>query len=265
MRDDFSQKTKDILAKRVGYICSNPKCRMSTVGPNSERTNNISIGVAAHISAASGGGPRYNPQFTQMQRQSIENGIWLCQSCSKLIDRDTSLYSVETLTKWRIDAENEASERLNKQMGNIKTITQNKVRELDKNGYYETTFHGQKLRFFVDCNDNLHLEHEPSDGIISYQVIDKNGKMQVHKWPYPLNEYEISIDQTLILNAKKEILPDGRIKEFYKLKWDNEAEIIKDSNGKLLYFHIKKDSVINHLDKKIWIDKPDFIVADLKS
>jgi hypothetical protein len=27
MRDDFSERTKEILAGRVGYRCSNPECR----------------------------------------------------------------------------------------------------------------------------------------------------------------------------------------------------------------------------------------------
>lgn len=35
MSPDFNQKTVDVLAKRAGYVCSNPDCRVSTVGPNS--------------------------------------------------------------------------------------------------------------------------------------------------------------------------------------------------------------------------------------
>lgn len=30
MRDDFSQTTKDLLANRVGWKCSNPNCRKAT-------------------------------------------------------------------------------------------------------------------------------------------------------------------------------------------------------------------------------------------
>ena len=32
MRDDFSQRTKDLLANRVGWKCSNPNCRKATRG-----------------------------------------------------------------------------------------------------------------------------------------------------------------------------------------------------------------------------------------
>lgn len=42
-RDDFTEATKKLLAKRVGYICSNPFCRRVTVGPQigGEKTVNI--------------------------------------------------------------------------------------------------------------------------------------------------------------------------------------------------------------------------------
>ena len=35
-RDDFSLTVKDILAKRVGYVCSNPNCKRHTIAPNSK-------------------------------------------------------------------------------------------------------------------------------------------------------------------------------------------------------------------------------------
>lgn len=53
MRDDFNSSTKDVLAKRVGFHCSNPNCRTLTCGPRTEANKFVSIGVAAHISAAS--------------------------------------------------------------------------------------------------------------------------------------------------------------------------------------------------------------------
>ncbi len=34
MRPDFSKATIDTLAKRAAFKCSNPDCRIATVGPN---------------------------------------------------------------------------------------------------------------------------------------------------------------------------------------------------------------------------------------
>ena len=61
MRDDFDEKTKEILARRAGFRCSNPKCRKLTTGPQANPARTINIGVAAHIAAASPGGKRYDP------------------------------------------------------------------------------------------------------------------------------------------------------------------------------------------------------------
>lgn len=120
MRDDFTTKTKEILAKRVTYKCSNPHCRKPTIGPNLDPNKTVLIGVAAHISAASVGGPRYNQDLTPVERSAINNAIWLCQNCSSLIDKDIRKYTVELLDDWKTNAENEAFEAL--QRGNYEHI-----------------------------------------------------------------------------------------------------------------------------------------------
>lgn len=104
-RDDFSSKIKDSLARRVNYHCANPACKTATTGPHAEPDKSVNIGVAAHISAASSGGPRYNASLTPDERSSPDNGIWLCQSCAKLIDSDPKTYSSMILMRWKVTAE----------------------------------------------------------------------------------------------------------------------------------------------------------------
>jgi len=87
VRDNFDENTKEILARRVGHRCSNPNCRKLTSGPQTDETKAVNIGVAAHITAASEGGPRYDNLMSTEERKSIENGVWLCQNCAKLIDK----------------------------------------------------------------------------------------------------------------------------------------------------------------------------------
>jgi hypothetical protein len=112
MRDDFNKPTKELLAKRVGYVCSNPECRKHTIGANSDPNKTTSIGVAAHITAAAVGGPRYSSLMKEDQRKDASNGIWLCQSCSRLIDVDPKRFSVELLNDWKLNAESESIEKL---------------------------------------------------------------------------------------------------------------------------------------------------------
>ncbi len=104
-RDEFSVLTRDRLAKRVGVRCSNPSCRKLTTGPRSESSHIINIGVAAHITAAASGGPRFDPSLSSEERESAENGIWLCQNCAKMIDNDPARYSTELLRRWKGDTE----------------------------------------------------------------------------------------------------------------------------------------------------------------
>lgn len=105
VRDDFSEPSKRILSSRVGGRCSRPECRAPTSGPHANPAAAISVGVAAHITAASPGGPRYDPTLSAAERVNIENGIWLCQNCAKLADSDTERFSVIALRGWKRDTE----------------------------------------------------------------------------------------------------------------------------------------------------------------
>ncbi len=116
-RDDFLKQTRDTLALRVGARCSNPLCRKLTTGPRTESSFIVNIGVAAHITAASPGGPRYDASFSSERRQSVENGIWLCQNCAKLIDNDPTRYPVALLRGWKVEAEEAALEEVEGKAG----------------------------------------------------------------------------------------------------------------------------------------------------
>src|SRR3546814_11373832 len=76
-RDDFSQATKNRLAKQARYHCSNPSCRKLTSAPTIAGSKEVNIGVAAPICAAAPGvgGRRYRHAWTPQQRQSHEKGI----------------------------------------------------------------------------------------------------------------------------------------------------------------------------------------------
>ena len=98
MRDEFTRKTKETLAKRVAWRCSFPGCERITIGPGHKNSVDIiNMGEAAHINAASILGPRYDERMSTVQRSSIENGIWMCRQHAKMIDSDAINYSAETL------------------------------------------------------------------------------------------------------------------------------------------------------------------------
>jgi hypothetical protein len=117
MRDDFPIPVKELLAKRVAQRCSNPSCRKPTSGPQDNPERSINIGIAAHLTAASEGGPRFDPLLAPAQRASPENGIWMCQSCAKLVDNDEHRYTLEILRGWKIQAEQTAAGDLERPAG----------------------------------------------------------------------------------------------------------------------------------------------------
>lgn len=50
MRGDFTAPTKEMMAKRVGYRCSNPQRRLPTSGPQDDPA--IAVNVAARESGS---------------------------------------------------------------------------------------------------------------------------------------------------------------------------------------------------------------------
>ena len=114
MRDDFSEEVKRTLAKRVSNVCSNPECHAPTSGPQLDSTKALNIGVAAHITSASSGGPRFNLSLTSDQRCHADNGIWLCQNCAKLVDNDPQRFSETLLKAWKTVAEDRALNSIGK-------------------------------------------------------------------------------------------------------------------------------------------------------
>jgi hypothetical protein len=114
MRDDFAEEVKRTLAARVGNRCSRPGCCALTSGPQDDPTKALNVGVAAHITAAAQGGPRYDPLLSSGERCRADNGIWLCQTCAKLVDNDTSQFPVDLLRAWKTIAEHDARTTIGK-------------------------------------------------------------------------------------------------------------------------------------------------------
>jgi len=73
----------------------------------------VNLGVAAHINAASPGGPRYRSDLTDRQRHSAANGIWLCQIHAKEVDNDEAVFPEHLLRVWKQLAETDAAQELN--------------------------------------------------------------------------------------------------------------------------------------------------------
>jgi len=114
-RDNFNKPVIEKIKARVAHRCSNPDCRVPTSAPSANNKVN-NIGVAAHIYAASPGGPRYEKSMDAVERKSIDNAIWLCSNCSINIDRDEERYTDSLLKEWKVKAEDTSRAELGKKL-----------------------------------------------------------------------------------------------------------------------------------------------------
>ncbi|WP_433885408.1 hypothetical protein [Pseudomonas vranovensis] len=128
-RDDFVGSTPQKIRDSAGNVCSYPGCHVHTHGAKSNGGGTVSVGVACHIKAAAPGGPRYDEKQTSEQRRHFDNGIWMCQTHSRLIDADDSAFSVETLLQWKRDAEARSNSLLNQ-----KSFTEKEVKVAAEQG-----------------------------------------------------------------------------------------------------------------------------------
>lgn len=99
-RADFTAVTVKAIAFEAHLFCSNPTCcRFTSYSTSSGKAR--AIAEAAHINAASTGGPRPSVKSNEDYLKSAANGIWLCKLCHDRIDKDPSLYSEAELHQWK--------------------------------------------------------------------------------------------------------------------------------------------------------------------
>jgi hypothetical protein len=104
-RRDFPSGTIYHLAKRAGFSCSNPQCRVSA-----ERLYGAgegAAGVATQISAAPVNGLR----LAMHSVNDVADAIWLCTRCARLTERDKLPEGI--LRQWKEQVEAEVLGRVN--------------------------------------------------------------------------------------------------------------------------------------------------------
>ena len=133
IRDDFSQPIKNTLKMRAAFICSNPNCKKMTIAPSPENEEKVQyIGIAAHITAATEGGPRFDESLSKEKRKSINNAIFLCGNCSIMIDKNNGIdYKKEVLFEWKKSHDEWVLKQLNK---TINTNTNVRVESFKQSG-----------------------------------------------------------------------------------------------------------------------------------
>lgn len=228
-RDNFHAKVKRTLGGRVGYKCSNPNCQNETSGPAGvDGVNNT--GIAAHITAASVGGPRYNPDLTNIQRRAFDNGIWLCVNCATTIDNDEGLYTVELLRSWKVLAEKKAQEDNGKRLPS----------KLDIDNTIKSALFGLPFKMLPTAVSNIHQA--------SSQVLQEMDPRFTVKSSYIDGVTNYLIEPSENVNFSIHIQGD-KAKE-YKQAFKVLMEEGKDINIDLGSMSIKGSDLLEHIHKE---------------
>lgn len=159
LRDNFSADTKRQLASSVGTACS--ICGRATHGPNDNFSGAINNGVAAHITAASPGGPRYDPNMTEEERKNFSNGIWVCPTHGSLIDKLPLEFSVADLQAYKLRAMQEQKRKLFEIIQNVVVNYQSR-----------DALVLEKYATILPYNYLQELSNEPFGAYVSHSITD---------------------------------------------------------------------------------------------
>lgn len=273
-RDDFRLEVKQVLAQRAGMSCSQPGCRRPTSGPRLDPEKAINVGVAAHITAASAGGPRYDSSLTSRERRSASNGIWLCQTCSVLIDRDAERYTASMIREWKQAAEGDALERVESPTNAERIRLREALNELlaqlsqaneDVPFEPKTTYAvggGIQADDLDPEPDQLRTRRTAYGITVNYMVRNKllmveavypDGRsmvadigldcLTVKKLPYDYSEMVVEVDPSLVLSQKRERRPDGSTLVTREGKWGMRVRTLLDSAGNLVSLNCEHAAV----------------------
>ncbi|WP_139116991.1 glycine betaine ABC transporter substrate-binding protein [Candidatus Thiodiazotropha endoloripes] len=212
-RHDFSEPDKRLLAERVGFHCSNPCCGVATIGPSDDPSKKEYLGVAAHIHSASiDSGPRANPDLTEEERRSPDNGIHLCNKCSTLIDKNNGAgYSAELLHGWKSSADAAAKARVyqNKTYAIFKRVS---FTNLEKKYSTALTCSGLASRNVVSCPVNEIIVNSLSGKLsLASRCILKGGSGCGKSLLTYQTAYEFHKSGWLIFDLTKEGLKDNSV------------------------------------------------------
>jgi len=243
-RDDFTKPTVDTLARRVGYLCSNPSCRKHTSGPNSNDNKSTLIGIAAHITAAAPGGPRYDSSLSPDERKGINNGIWLCSNCATLIDKDELTYSTELLKFWKTQLEFEMSKSLAGQSSSITTRRERPILEAEL--HYSSARGGPQdysRTYKMEWNFNLIIQNNSKFPAYHVKIIpDNHTKLKLLNSTSTTNNLAPLASLTLDAYTQLLIQGDGMDAEPYL-----KANIPSHLNGSLLKISYKDEDRNEHI------------------
>lgn len=105
MGPSYRQKEIKLLWGFAAGRCAFPDCKRALVKTKTEEDEAVTTGQIAHIHARNPGGPRYDPEMTDRERNSYENLLLLCGDHHDIVDGQENSFSPDELRKIKEDHE----------------------------------------------------------------------------------------------------------------------------------------------------------------
>lgn len=112
-------RDQKILCTRSGNRCAMPECHKVLVVGKTEDDRESLVAQMAHIKGERSISPRYDASMTDMERNSYDNLILVCDNCHKVIDDQPNSYTVEKLHEIKSQHEKWVVESTKKEIINV--------------------------------------------------------------------------------------------------------------------------------------------------
>lgn len=145
----YSQGTRAALFYNSGGLCYLPGCPEPVLLYRDGRWT-VLVEIA-HISAATQGGPRYDPAMTDDERRADSNLILLCDEHHQLVDEQPQYYTAEMLRRWKAQREADPRQALER----LREVTPTSLKRLVAESLEE---HDAKMLAMLDRLENADRE-----------------------------------------------------------------------------------------------------------
>ena len=130
MGRSYLQKDLKLLWGFSAGRCSYPNCKIKLVlSSSTEHDKAAIIGNIAHIYAHAEGGPRFNPDISEKDRNSYDNLILLCGTHHDMIDKQPNKHPTSILLKYKKQHEKWVDEKLAEEIQSVSFAELEKVVE----------------------------------------------------------------------------------------------------------------------------------------
>ncbi|MEK4801062.1 hypothetical protein MHI02_05815 [Oceanobacillus sp. FSL K6-0118] len=117
--------------------------------------------------------------------------------------------------------------------------------------YHQKYSNGVEQIFMIK-GDIVSVDFKDEHGRWSYHEIDiKKGSANNNKFPYPVSDYKLVVNELDIINKTVTPLSNGYYQEEMTLKWGRTSKVIYDNKNRIQQFDVSGGWSVNHNSKTI--------------